>query len=63
MIGSDGLAEQENEDGDQLGYDILETNMNGEPENIVQGLFDAAHHGLGVDQSDDQMALVLGRVA
>ena len=64
MIGSDGLAEQENEAGEQLGYDVLESLMTGEPEEIIDNLFGAVHdHGLGVDRSDDQMALVLGRAA
>lgn len=64
MIGSDGLAEQENEAGEQLGYDILESLMTGEPDEIIENLFSAVHeHGLGMDRSDDQMALVLGRAA
>ncbi len=66
FMGSDGLAEQENSDGKQLGYGKLESLVAGaaitSSEALVEDIFaEVERHGHGVAQDDDRTALVVKR--
>ena len=66
LFGTDGLAEQVDLAGDQLGYDTLGDLLIGslrDPLNSVMAqLFDRVEqHGAGADQDDDRTALLLRR--
>ncbi|MEM7286039.1 MAG: PP2C family protein-serine/threonine phosphatase, partial [Actinomycetota bacterium] len=66
LFGSDGLAEQEDAHGRQLGYDALDALLiSHRPDGasaLVDRLFDAVErHGAGQPQDDDRTALVVAR--
>ncbi len=66
MIGTDGLAEQEDDDGEQIGYDHLVDMVDGHADrgadHLVAELFAAVERFAGEhDQDDDRTALVLHR--
>ncbi len=66
MIGSDGLAEQEDRNGVQLGYDGLERALADYADQpaagVVADLFTLVEtHGAGVAQDDDRTAVVIKR--
>jgi serine phosphatase RsbU (regulator of sigma subunit)/anti-sigma regulatory factor (Ser/Thr protein kinase) len=64
VIGSDGLTEQENPDGELFGYDRLEhelAQLHGQPADSVhrQVMRLVEMHGAGVPASDDQTLMVI----
>ena len=66
MIGTDGLAEQEDDNGEQIGYDhlvdMVDAHAGAGAEHLVDRLFAAVEAFAGEhDQDDDRTALVLQR--